>query len=49
MGIRLTVEEELRIERQQNLALRVRIIELEEAIIELAEVVTIDEGEIENG
>lgn len=45
---RLTIKEQLRLERQKNNVLQVRISELEDALIELAEVITEEDQNGEN-
>ena len=46
---KLTVEEQLQFERERNLMLLSRQVEIEDALIELAEIVAANEEAIQNG
>ena len=46
---KLTVEEQLQFERERNLMLLSRQVEIEDALIEIAEIVAINEEAIQNG
>jgi hypothetical protein len=46
---KLTTEDQLRLEREKNLILLSRQIELEDALIEVAEIVANNEEAIQNG
>jgi len=46
---KLTVEEQLQFERERNLMLLSRQVELEDALIEVAEIVAANEEALQNG